>query len=161
MLDGSSGDNSEDTSAELSDRAFWLRIADRDHRTDASTLLDAPEASKLPAGWSVININVSDDCNTLFISRTQRDHPPIMFSLPLDRQGRREEEDETFTFVHAITELRDIIATSDNMAHEAKTIEGRDGRMEWWAKRKALDARMKELLTNIEFCWLGAFKVSC
>ncbi|KAJ3513288.1 hypothetical protein NMY22_g15087 [Coprinellus aureogranulatus] len=28
----------------------------------------------------------------------------------------------------------------------------------WWKGRHALDLRLKELLENIEFCWLGAFK---
>ena len=29
----------------------------------------------------------------------------------------------------------------------------------WWDSRKQLDQRMKDLVENIEFCWLGAFKV--
>jgi separase len=41
------------------------------------------------------------------------------------------------------------------IANQSKSI-----RSEWWAERSALDERLKILLENIEFCWLGAFKVS-
>ena len=33
-----------------------------------------------------------------------------------------------------------------------------DDKIEWWNVRKALDSRMRQLVKNIEFCWLGAFK---
>lgn len=144
---------------EVIDRDYWLRVAERHSYTSASSDMQTPEARDLPPNWTVVTINLSEDCGTLYLSRVQRDRPPLIFSLPLDRQGRREEEDETFTFAKALAELREIIQTSDAIAQDAKNIEGKEGRAGWWNKRKELDTRMKDLLANIEFCWLGAAKV--
>ncbi len=151
--------SSEGTPDETSDRLFWNHVAERHRNTSASSILKVPEASNIPPSWTVVTINLSEDCGTLYLSRVQRDRPPLIFSLPLDRQGRREEEDETFTFGKALGELREIIQTSDTIARDAKNIEGKEGRAEWWNKRKVLDTRMKDLLASVEFCWLGAAKV--
>lgn len=117
-----------------------------------------PDLSSAPEHWVVIHINISEDLQTLFISRHQRDHDPLIFCLPIDRQGKREDEDETFSFTDAIDELRSIIRDSDDSARNAKDISARNDKVEWWARRKALDKRLEELLSNIEFVWLGAFK---
>ena len=98
----------------------------------------------------------------MFISRHQADHEPIVFCLPLDRQGKREgeAEDEVFNFNMAVKQLQDIIDESNETARNAKHVATREGRETWWAKRFELDKRMKELVETMEFCWLGAFKVS-
>ena len=44
-------------------------------------------------------------------------------------------------------------------ASEIIKSDDRDAKAAWWAERKQLDLRMKGLVENIEFCWLGAFKV--
>jgi separase len=114
----------------------------------------------LPEGWSVVTINLTDDQNTLFISRQQGNREPIVFAVALNRQSKKEDdEDEQFTFQAATSELRDIIQSSDDTARNAKNIDTRDGRIEWWNTRKALDKRLEALLREIEFSWLGAFKV--
>ena len=61
----------------------------------------------------------------------------------------------------AVGELREIIRQSDQGTREAANVnkDDRKERAAWWANRSALDKRLKELLENIEFCWLGAFKV--
>lgn len=115
----------------------------------------------LPADCCVITITVSDDLTTLFISRRSAEEEPIIFSLPLDRQGRREGEDEHFSFTDAVDELAEIIGASNETARNAKEVDSKQGKVDWWAERRSLDKRMEELLNNIEFCWLGAFKVSC
>lgn len=114
----------------------------------------------MPPDWSVVTINVTDDQSTLFISRHRQGSEPLVFCLPLDRQGRRDGDDETFTFLNAKEELEEIISMSNDGAKNAKGVEGKEGRAAWWAERRDLDKRMEELLSNIEFCWLGAFKVS-
>lgn len=114
----------------------------------------------LPEGWSVVTINLTDDQNTLFISRQQGNREPIVFAVALNRQSKKEDDDdEQFTFQAATSELRDIIQSSDDTARNAKNIDTRDGRIEWWNTRKALDKRLEALLREIEFSWLGAFKV--
>lgn len=83
-----------------------------------------------------------------------------MFCLPL--KGRREsEDDEQLGFEDALDELREIIQASDEVTRSAVHLDKncKRARAKWWAERSALDKRMKELLDNIEFCWLGAFKV--
>lgn len=107
----------------------------------------------------MITINVSDDRNTMFISRHQNGHEPIVFCLPLDRQGRREGDDDIWTFDAAIGELETIVKASNEGARRAKHITTSEGKSEWWAERRALDKRMEELCVNLEFVWLGAFKV--
>jgi separase len=114
----------------------------------------------LPDHWAVVSINVTEDRNTMFVSRHQKGRNPIVFTLPLDRQGKREgEEDDMFTFETAVEQMTAIINESNDNARSAKTVDSQAGRMAWWAKRHELDKRLQELLANLEYCWLGAFKV--
>jgi hypothetical protein len=136
-------------------QTVWGRIAARHEATS----LEQQPASALPADCCVITISVSDDLTTLFISRRSSDDEPIVFSLPLDRQGRREGEDEHFSFTDATEELSEIITKSNDTARNAKDVDSKQGKLDWWAERRSLDKRMEELLNNIEFCWLGAFRV--
>lgn len=131
----------------------WDRFATLDLGT-CKTL-----SEKLPDGWCVVTINLTEDQNTLFISRQQAARDPIVFAVALNRQGKKEEDEEGFTFETAIDELRDVIQSSDDTARNAKYIDTREGRLEWWNTRKALDKRLETLLKEIEFSWLGAFKV--
>nr|XP_019013302.1 uncharacterized protein I206_01368 [Kwoniella pini CBS 10737]OCF52083.1 hypothetical protein I206_01368 [Kwoniella pini CBS 10737] len=140
-------------------RAYWEKIKLK----YSSNLIQTPDLKDLnilPPDWAVISINVTDDRNTMFISRHQRDHQPIVFCLPLDRQGRREGEDDEslFTFDSATTELQDIINSSNDSARTAKSVVTREDKLAWWEGRFKLDAKMKELCESIEFVWLGAFK---
>jgi separase len=123
-------------------------------------LFDQPDLSSMPDDWCAISI--TEHQTTMFISRSQRNRQPVIFTLPLDRQGKREEEEECFTLDAALTELRQIIRESDTTARGARDVDQTDkaAKTQWWADRKALDRRLQELLDSIEFCWLGAFKVS-
>ena len=108
----------------------------------------------------VISITLTDDKTALLISRRRPKHEPIVFYVPL--KGRREEEsEEHFSFDDAYSELNEILDLSKEGTSGAAAIksEDREAKAEWWAQRKALDMRLRELLENIEFCWLGAFKV--
>lgn len=61
----------------------------------------------------------------------------------------------------ALHELREIVRLSDEGTRRAVHVKSDDpqARADWWAERAALDKRLQALLENIEFCWLGAFKV--
>ena len=50
---------------------------------------------------------------------------------------------------------------SDEGTKEAAHVKPDDNeaRAAWWRRRAELDARLKNLLGNIEFCWFGVFKV--
>jgi len=125
------------------------------------SLSDQPDLTSMPDDWCAISINVTEDQTTMFISRSQRNRQPVIFTLPLDRQGKREEEDECFTLDAALNELRQIILESNTTARSAKDVDrtNKAAKTQWWADRRALDRRLQELLESIEFCWLGAFKV--
>lgn len=133
-----------------------------------SSVLAKSETTELPDNWTIINISITPDKATLFISRQESgpDSPePLVFCIPL--KGRRdhgsgEDEENHLTFDAATEEFRDIVRSSDECTKSAITIKADDdeARSNWWKQRGALDVRMRELLENIEYCWLGAFKVS-
>nr|XP_019002345.1 uncharacterized protein I203_04824 [Kwoniella mangroviensis CBS 8507]OCF65806.1 hypothetical protein I203_04824 [Kwoniella mangroviensis CBS 8507] len=157
--------SSENESEDLDDhngqlREYWDKIKIKYLTNSILTLTSEPskELNNLPPEWAVITINVTDDHNTMFISRHQRDCKPIVFCLPLDRQGRREGEDDSLTFDSALAELQDIIDCSNNGARTAKNVVSREEKLAWWEERYRLDKKMKDLCESIEFVWLGAFK---
>lgn len=142
-------------------RSYWEHIL----RRYQAQLVDPSQLSSttkpvLPSNWTVININVTEDKTTMFISRQCANRTPIIVCLPL--KGRRDnQEDEQLAFSDALDELREIIQLSDEGTRRASEIDKDDkaARAAWWGARSALDGRLRALLDNIEFCWLGAFKV--
>lgn len=150
------------TSSQVSDdmplRAYWEAVG---RKYDQNILLEPQDLSHLPPHWAVISINVTEDRTTMFVSRHQANEAPLVFSLPLDRQGKREgeAEEDLFTFDVGTAQLKAIIEESNETSRSAKTVETKEGRIAWWNKRFELDKRMKELVETMEFCWLGAFKV--
>ena len=82
----------------------------------------------------------------------------MIFGFPLDRRSRDGEETE-ISFEAAITELEDIVNSSNEGTRGAKHVEGQEAKIAWWKERKELDTRMGSLLEGIEHVWLGAFKV--
>ncbi|ORX39637.1 cysteine-type endopeptidase [Kockovaella imperatae] len=139
-------------------REYWKSVR---ARYRASFLqVDQEQVDSLPAEWVIVTINVTEDKNTMFISRHQRDREPLVFTLPLDRQGRRdgEAEEDLFTFDAAKEQMKRIIDESNDGARNAKHVTSQAGKTAWWEKRYSLDKQLKELVANLEFCWLGAFK---
>ncbi|KAF5368828.1 hypothetical protein D9758_003030 [Tetrapyrgos nigripes] len=147
-------------------KEYWESVQQRyrAYTLNAETLLSASTSSlaELPSYWTVVHITVTEDKNTLFISRQRGGGKaqPLIFCVPL--KGRRdggEEDDQHLTFEDAIGELEDIVRLSNETTKVAASIRNDSAaRAKWWKERGALDTRMKELLENIEFCWLGAFK---
>jgi separase len=136
-----------------------------------SQILDFPTLSSsrtvgLPVNWTIISISLTHDNGTLFISRQEggtKPTDPLIFCVPLN--GRRDhgsgEDDKQLSFENAIKELESIVQSSNESTKVAINIKPNDGqaRSDWWKQRNQLDVRMKELMENIEYCWLGAFKV--
>jgi len=141
--------------------AYWDSIRETyAEQTLDTSLLSTTAMSQFPSHWTVVHISLTPDKSTLFISRQNVSSEPLMFCVPL--KGRREsDEDEHLTFDDAIKELAEIIRLSDQGTRNAVNVRNDDprARAAWWAERNTLDKRMQELLENIEFCWLGAFKV--
>jgi len=148
-------------------KSYWESIRARYRSYCLSpSALSASQAEKLPSNWIVIHINVTEDKNTLFVSRQEGGigGDGIVFSVPLKSRRDNEngdDEDEYLTFHDAIHELREIVRLSDEGTKEAAHVKPDDNeaRAAWWKQRAELDARLKNLLGNIEFCWFGVFKV--
>ncbi|KLT42574.1 hypothetical protein CC85DRAFT_274318 [Cutaneotrichosporon oleaginosum] len=138
-------------------QAYWADV--RARHADVSLVGDY-DLSALPTNWAVVSITVTDDRNTMLVTRHQNGHEAIVFCIPLDRQGRRDGDDESelFSFDAGIAEMRAIMAAADANLKSGKGCESKDDRKAWWRERHELDTRLSELLATIEFCWLGAFK---
>lgn len=118
------------------------------------------DLSSLPKTWAVVSVTVTDDRNTMLVSRHQNGCEPLVFCIPLDRQGRREGEDESelFTFDAGMTELKAVMDGNEHSIRAIKNCMTQEEKKAWWRDRIAIDTRLGELLATIEFCWLGAFK---
>lgn len=161
IADDSDDSDEEADSDELLMKKYWENIRDRYHTQSLDlTNLSVSQSDRLPKNWTVISINVTEDKSTMFITRQVTQEEPLIFCLPL--RGRREtEEDEHLSFDDALKELKDIIALSNQGTRQAIHVKNDDpeARAAWWKERITLDKRLQELLENVEFCWLGAFKV--
>lgn len=115
------------------------------------------EISKLPPKWTIVHIILTPDESTMFLSRVSS-ASSLIFCLPL--HSRPGGDEPHLTLDEALAELRDIVRLSDDGARRAAHVRNDDpaDRAAWWAERTALDKRLRELLENIEFCWLGGFK---
>jgi separase len=165
-------DNSPDSDEDgkMSDTSlaeYWSAVRTRyQSRILDPSSLSGSQMTDLPCNWSIVHINVTEDKSTLFIARQdgEEDRSPLIFCVPL--KGRRDngsgqDEEEHLTYEDALDEFNDIVRLSDEGTKSAIKIKADDqeARTAWWKTRVELDTRMKELLENIEFCWLGAFKV--
>lgn len=154
-------DAEEDVTTDPALVEYWNGVRSR-HQIRSYLSPEGPsyDLSVLPETWAIVSISVTEDRNTMFISRHQNGHDPLVFCLPLDRQSKREgEEEDVFTFDAGILELKTIIELSEECSKRSKLVQTEADKAEWWNTKWQLDERMKELINNVEFCWLGAFKV--
>lgn len=101
-------------------------------------------------------------------SSRDKQHDPLIFCVPLlGRWDDTVDEVErdlgggTLLFNGAMKKLREIVRPSDEGTQGVAAVAGggKGTRVRWWAERAKSDKRMKLLLDDIQFCWLGAFKV--
>ncbi|EIN08169.1 hypothetical protein PUNSTDRAFT_102931 [Punctularia strigosozonata HHB-11173 SS5] len=157
----SDSEEDEDSNAEADGLSvYWKGIYGKYQQLpmDVSSL-SSSQAEQLPDNWVVVNINLAEDRDTLYISRQRKGKDSLMFCLPL--KGRRDSDEENhLTLDGAVAEMKDIVKLNDEGTRSAATVDVKDkqARVAWWAGRTELDQRLRDLLENIEFCWLGAFK---
>jgi separase len=111
----------------------------------------------IPSAWTAISISLSDSCNELTISKLQSGHGPFVLRLPLGRNNSIDADEEVFGFTQGHSELMEIIELANESAHDARDMTTREAKKDWWREREALDARLRDLLENIEKVWLGGF----
>ena len=137
-------DDAEKIESEAPLREYWSSIVPP---LSASGPIDL---SPLPPHWAVVSISITDDLSSMFVTRHQRDAAPVIFSMPFDRQSKRDvgDQEESLLFEEARSEMRDIIATSDDTSRNGRHVTSTEGRRQWWATRYGLDERLRVLLPN-------------
>ena len=112
----------------------------------------------IPASWNVISLSLSESRDEIRISKIRAGQSPFILILPLNRHNSRDADEEIFGFNQAKTELQDIVVLANYSTHDAQDMSRKGAKSEWWEARAALDARLKDLLINIESIWLGGFR---
>ncbi|KAK9320809.1 peptidase family C50-domain-containing protein [Lipomyces orientalis] len=114
----------------------------------------------IPCHWAAVSIALCEDSGDLIVSRFQANESPFLLRLPLNRHCSRDADEDSFSFNDALSEIQDIIAKSNETAQASRNIKNgaKTQKQQWWAERRSLDQRLKELLANMEYSWLGGFK---
>ena len=112
----------------------------------------------IPEQWTVVSLSVSEERDELRLSRLRSGHAPFILSIPLNRHISRDCDEEIFGFDEGKAELLDIIGLANFSTHEKRDFSKKGAKSEWWEARGALDARLKDLLVNIENIWFGGFR---
>ncbi|KAK2630206.1 hypothetical protein QTJ16_001026 [Diplocarpon rosae] len=111
----------------------------------------------IPKSWTVVSISLSDSRQELSVTKLQAGHSPFALRLPLGRHNSMDADEEVFGFEQGHAELHEIIEMANESAHDARDRTGKEAKTAWWEEREALDARLGDLLANIEKVWLGGF----
>ena len=111
----------------------------------------------IPSSWTTISIALSDSKDELSITKFQANHGPFVLRLPLGRHNSMDPDEDVFGFEHGRSELLEIIKLTNESAHDARDMTTKDAREAWWNERELLDARLRDLLENMEKVWLGGF----
>ena len=112
----------------------------------------------IPDSWTVISFSLSESQNEVRVSRLRSDQSPFIISIPLNRHNSRDPDEETFSFDQGKAEMLDIINLANYSTLDMPDTSRKGAKTEWWEARAALDARLKDLLFNVESIWLGGFR---
>ncbi|KAI0313288.1 peptidase family C50-domain-containing protein [Amylostereum chailletii] len=157
-----SSDSDDEPDVEASSlREYWEAVRTKyASQVFGSSDLSSSRVDSLPENWTVIHICLTEDKNSMFVARQRAGQSPLVFCVPLKESRREGEGEEHLTVQDAINEMKEIVRLNDETTKQAVHVktQDKDARAAWWAERMALDNRLQELLENIEFCWLGAFK---
>lgn len=111
----------------------------------------------IPKNWTAISISLSESRTELSITKLQAGHSPFVLRLPLGRNNSIDADEEVFGFEQGHSELLEVLRLANESSHDARDLTGREAKTAWWEEREALDARLRDLLENIEKVWLGGF----
>lgn len=112
----------------------------------------------IPSTWNVISMTLSESREEILICKIRAGQSPLVLRLPLSRPNSMENEEERFGFDEAKAELQDIIRLTNESTHGPQDLTQKGAKTKWWEARSALDARLRDLLINIESIWLGGFR---
>jgi separase len=108
----------------------------------------------LPVHWTVCSLTVDPIHNDLYAVQLRANETPFVIKLPMNRVTN-----DLSKYKDASVELKEIIQGSDETIHNSQKCSQRGEIEAWWAKRKELDGRLKQLLENMEQNWFSGFKV--
>ncbi len=133
------------------------------HTMGVSTALDfatfqAEYIDIIPSSWTTISMTLTESWEEMLICKIRAGQPPFILRLPLTRHNPLESDEETFGFDQGRAELQDIVLSANQSTHGAQDLSQKGAKTQWWEARTALDARLKDLLNNIESIWFGGFK---
>ncbi len=134
-----------------------------DHSIGANTALDfatfqAEYIDIIPSSWTTMSMTLTESREELLICKIRAGQSPFILRLPLTRHNPLESDEEIFGFDQGREELQEIVLCANQSSHGAQDLSGKGAKSEWWEARTALDARLKDLLHNIESIWFGGFK---
>lgn len=112
----------------------------------------------IPKNWVVISMTMSESSEEIMISKIRAGKTPFVLKIPLNRQDSLDIQDEAFGFVQGKAELKNIIDLANRSTGDAGDLSRKGTKTIWWDTRNALDARLKDLLNNVESIWLGGFR---
>ncbi|KAH9812227.1 peptidase family C50-domain-containing protein [Melampsora americana] len=138
-------------------RQHWVKVQ-QNHMLDSEHPGIYRPINNLPSEWRVVSLHLSQDRDSLFLVQHHNATDPLVLKLPMNRQNRREGEEDLFTLSTALQELQNIVSCSNAATQRARHVSGHDEKVTWWTERKELDGRMRRLVENIENHWLGGCK---
>lgn len=112
----------------------------------------------IPQDWNVVSMTLSQERDEILVSKIRSGQTPFILKLPLNRHNSLDRDEETFGYDEGKAELQDIINLANVSTHSAQDLSHKGAKTVWWEGRARLDARLKDLLTNMETIWFGGFK---
>lgn len=112
----------------------------------------------IPESWTAISLSLNENRDELYVTRYRANQSPFILRLPMARHRSDDMDEDSFSFDAGKKELLEIVELSNYSAHNTPDLSVKGAKTEWWAGREALDARLRDLLLNIENIWLGGFR---
>ena len=112
----------------------------------------------IPPSWTVISMTLSKTEKEIWINKIRSGRETFVLRLPFTRENAMESEGGPFDFQQGKAEMADIILNANISAHNNGGLDRKGAKTDWWNTRVTLDARLGDLLANIENIWFGGFR---
>ena len=112
----------------------------------------------IPKSWTVITMSSSVSADEIRLMKLQPGRDPFALVIPLERRSSQQVDGDTFNLNQARAEMQDIINLANYSSQSTPDTTRKGAKAEWWEARAALDARIKNLLLDIENTWFGGFR---
>lgn len=118
-----------------------------------------PNPALLAPGTGTLVLALSSNQRDLLLARQSSEYGTYVFTVPIDRQSRRDGDDEAWGVDAVLQTLRELVQASNAGVQSAKDVGPQlDARKAWWGERRTLDTQLAQLLDTVQATWLGAFQ---